>query len=102
MTLHAPFVTFLGFFGPPPAAIFFKSQIKPFLTVINFNISPRTLNRLSNENKADLVMAEIDEIEHEISWQKECTQKTVFNGKALMEFLDQKYSAFRNCGRLRN
>lgn len=60
-------------------------------TVINFNISPRTLNRLSNENKADLVMAEIDEIEHEISWQKECTQKTVFNGKALMEFLDQKY-----------
>jgi hypothetical protein len=59
-------------------------------TVINFNISPRTLNRLSNENKADLVMAEIDEIEHEISWQKECTQKTIFNGKALMEFLDQK------------
>jgi len=60
-------------------------------TVINFNISPRTLNRLSNENKADLVTSEIDEIEHEISWQKECTQKTVFNGKALMEFLDQKY-----------
>merc|ERR1712032_737897 len=60
-------------------------------TVINFNISPRTLSRLSNENKADIVMAEIDEIEHEISWQKECTQKTIFNGKATMEFLDQKY-----------
>jgi len=60
-------------------------------TVINFNISPRSLNRLSNENKADLVMAEIDEIEHEISWQKECTQKTINNGKAMLEFLDQKY-----------
>ena len=61
------------------------------LIVINFNISPRSLNRLSNENKADLVMAEIDEIEHEISWQKECTQKTINNGKAMLEFLDQKY-----------
>ena len=61
------------------------------LIVINFNVSPRSLNRLSNENKADLVMAEIDEIEHEISWQKECTQKTINNGKAMLEFLDQKY-----------
>jgi len=51
-------------------------------TVINFNISPRTLNRLSNENKADLVTSEIDEIEHEISWQKECTQKNSFQRKS--------------------
>jgi len=60
-------------------------------TVINFNVSPRTLNRLSNENKGDLVMAEIDEIEHEISWQKECIQKTINNAKAMIEFLDQKF-----------
>lgn len=60
-------------------------------TVINFNVSPRTLNRLSNENKGDLVMAEIDEIEHEISWQKECIQKTINSAKAMIEFLDQKF-----------
>jgi len=60
-------------------------------TVINFNVSPQTLNRLSNENKGDLVMAEIDEIEHEISWQKECILKTINIAKAMMEFLDQKF-----------
>lgn len=59
--------------------------------LINFNINPKALSRLSSENKADLVMAEIDEIEHEISWQKECIQKTLNNAKATMEFLDTKY-----------
>lgn len=58
-------------------------------TVINFGICP-SLNRLSNENKADLVMTEIDEVEHEISWAKECTERSMHNGKAVLEFLEQK------------